>query len=113
MTDCYLGVGRIREGASLQGTSSVFMLSPQLIYAKNAGGHPPALGGPSIRGYRYLYTRSYVPGLREAFGSTDSLPKNKNAGGIPRPLTALHKGTQPIYTMASVRMADSIEPLFL
>ena len=23
---------------------------------KNAGGHPPTLGGPSIRGYRYLYT---------------------------------------------------------
>ena len=80
---------------------------------KNAGGHPPALGGPSIRGYRYLYSRSCALGLREPFGSTDSLPKNKNAGGIPRPLTALHKGTQPIYTMAPVRMADSIEPLFL
>ena len=23
---------------------------------KNAGGHPPALGGPSIRGYRLLYS---------------------------------------------------------
>lgn len=34
---------------------------------KNAGGHPPALGGPSIRGYRYLYTRSCAPGLRETF----------------------------------------------
>ena len=36
---------------------------------KNAGGHPPALGGPSIRGYRYLYNRSHAPGLRETFGS--------------------------------------------
>lgn len=34
---------------------------------KNAGGHPPALGGPSIRGYRYLYTISCAPGLRETF----------------------------------------------
>lgn len=34
-----------------------------------AGGKPPALGGPSIRGYRYLYSRSCAPGLREAFGS--------------------------------------------
>lgn len=34
---------------------------------KNAGGHPPALGGPSIRGYRYLYNRSCAPGLLEAF----------------------------------------------
>ena len=39
--------------------------------------------------------------------------KTKMPGEIPRPLTALHKGTQPIYTMASVRMADSIESLFL
>ena len=99
-----------------------FYIEPALDSGiKNAGGHPPALaggkppalGGPSIRGYRYLYSRSCAPGLRETFGSTDSLPKNKNAGGIPRPLTALHKGTQPIYTMAPVRMADSIEPLFL
>lgn len=36
---------------------------------KNAGGHPPALGGPSIREYRYLYSRSCAPSLRETFGS--------------------------------------------
>lgn len=40
---------------------------------KNAGGHSPALGGPSIRGYRYLYSRSYTLGLLEAFGP--NLPK--------------------------------------
>lgn len=32
-----------------------------------AGGKPPALGGPSIRGYRYLYTRSCASGLLETF----------------------------------------------
>ena len=86
------------QGASL-GMSSRFYVEPALDSGiKNAGGKPPALGGPSIRGYRHLYSRSCALGLRETFGSTDSLPKNKNAGGIPRPLTALHKGTQPFYT---------------
>lgn len=28
---------------------------------------------------------------------------HKNAGGIPRLLTALHKGTQSIYTMVAMR----------
>ena len=27
-----------------------------IVLHKNAGGHPPALGGPSIRGYRVLYS---------------------------------------------------------
>lgn len=80
---------------------------------KNAGGHPPALGGPSIRGYQYLYSRSHAPGLRETFGPTYRLPKNKNAGGIPRPLTALHKGTQSIYTTTPTQADDSFEPLLL
>lgn len=45
----------------------VFMSSLHWVRAKNAGGHPPALGGPSIRGHRYIYSRSCVPGLREKF----------------------------------------------
>ena len=44
------------QGASL-GMSSRFYVEPALDSGiKNAGGKPPALGGPSIRGYRYLYT---------------------------------------------------------
>lgn len=96
----------MQGGVSPRGAPCFYAEATMCQRIKNAGGHPPALaggkppalGGPSIRGYRYLYNRSYVLGLRETFRPADSLPKNKNAGGIPRPLTALHKGTQPIYT---------------
>lgn len=60
----YFAVGTSRDAPP------VFYVEPAMDpRIKNAGGHPPALGGPSIRGYRYLYNRSCASGLLETFGS--------------------------------------------
>lgn len=68
MTDCYLGVSRILQGGVSPRGALCFCVEPAMDPGiKNAGGHPPALGGPSIRGYRYLYSRRRASGLLETF----------------------------------------------
>lgn len=66
------------QGGRLSKGRPLFYVEPALDPGiKNAGGHspalaggkPPALGGPSIRGYQYLYNRSRAPGLCETFRS--------------------------------------------